>query len=872
MNAIKSTLREGTEAEATVTPIMRERARVQRSVDNQSNRMGALAQNELKVFKLDGAGRITSIPGNPTIQDVAARLPEFDASLTPAQRNALAKLRAELEPYRAALAEQGIDIGSRADVVEGGFYIPRGRADLEGADLPMARGGRGRAGSKKGFERGATFASMSEGIEAGYRYSKPAPAIESYVRDAGTRVLDQNTVNKLLNLTDESGALIAETAADRINPALRGQVETLRGKITGRLQTVVRQSSRAGAQGAAERRLSRLLDDVEKQVTRTQGQIMVISPSERAFQHAETTLKVLDKEANRVAGAAQATAETRMATEIRLAETREAIAGFRDDLNALKGEWERAKTQAGQTPRGQGRIDMAQAQAYTFPEAMAEAINKELRIGQGGDSVMAPIRAVNSILRMMAATADLSGIGIQGLLGLVDKPVAFGRAVKASIRALADQNASGAFIKAFDENAARRGLPNSSDWARSNLRMGGVDTEFTLGRGTGAVGRAIGQAPVIKQANRSFGALGDTLRLGMAQDEFVNRGLKLGDTDAMKEIGTSMNRATGVGKGRFLGDAGDVAEFAPRYFMSQLETIVKGATSRQIEGQIARRQLVKLIGSGVALTVAINEASGSDIDYLTPFNEYGGLNGNFMRFRVGGRDYSVFAGWDSLLRASVAMANGDPGYLLRTKASPLVSKAWDLIPGENFVGEPTIGIGKPITGERAENFARSFAPFSLQDVGQESLLATGVDLTGVKSSPMTEREKRDPVLQEAIDAYYDADSDAFNYIKKLARQTEDTGDDYLLSFDSLEDFRADYRKLLDEEGIPKTQRGAALAKRERELGLTAEREAFEKAAVSTSPDLVDYLENETGNGAPGRLRDYADELRKQREAQPAGAR
>lgn len=741
LNIIKSVVREGTPAEATVTPIMRERRRVQSVVENQASRMGALSQKTIRdAFSVDAVGRILSLPGKPTIQDVAARLPEFDGALTPTQRAAMETLRGELEPYRLSLIEQGIELGARTDVIEGGFYLPRGRAELEGADAPFGARGRGRSGGKKGFERGAVFDSMAEGIEAGYRYSPSAAAIESYVRDAGSRAVDQDTVNRLLALTDESGNILAETAADRVAPLLRDNVESIRNQITGRLQTLLRQSTRGTAEAGAESRLIRILDGIEAQVGKNLDRMYAASPTERAFQRAEAVFLALDKEANKVGAATVGAGERAQRTAANLAGTRDDIAALRDELDALKGDWTAAKAKAQQTPRGQGRTDFSQLQAYSFPEAMADAINKELRIGQPGGPVEQVYKAINNILRMAAATADLSGMGIQGLLGAADKPLAYGKAIAYSLRALGDANATGAFLKGFDADALKRGLPSSADWARADLRMGGVETEFTLGRGSGAIGRAIGNLPVIKQANRSFGALGDTLRLGMAQDEYAMRKL-IGDAPEMKQIATAMNRATGTSKGRFLGDLGEFTNFAPRYFMSQIETVVSAATRGDISHDIARRQLLKLIGYGTLLTVAANQALGNEgFDYLTPVKD-GRMNSNFMRIRALGRDWSLFAGWDSLLRASMSAAKGDFGYVARTKASPIVSHAWDLITGETFMGEPTVGLGKPLTGERLENFGRSFAPFSTQQIGEESLAASLVSGTGIKSPPMTAGEQ-----------------------------------------------------------------------------------------------------------------------------------
>src|SRR5690606_18068833 len=120
--------------------------------------------------------------------------------------------------------------GSRADVMEGGFYIPRGTAETEElADIASRRyrgQGSGRSG-REGFERTATFGSEAEGIEAGFEYTPVAESIGSYVRGIGNRTLDRDAANYFLTRVDDSGRRLAESAADRLDPQLRRDVESL---------------------------------------------------------------------------------------------------------------------------------------------------------------------------------------------------------------------------------------------------------------------------------------------------------------------------------------------------------------------------------------------------------------------------------------------------------------------------------------------------------------------------------------------------------------------------------------------------------------------------------------------------------------------
>ena len=76
-----------------------------------------------------------------------------------------------------------------------------------------------------------------------------------------------------------------------------------------------------------------------------------------------------------------------------------------------------------------------------------------------------------------------------------------------------------------------------------------------------------------------------------------------------------------------------------------------------IEQRIARRALVRLIGTGTALTFFANSMLGQETDGR-PFVD-GKVNSNFMRIRFGGRDWSVFGTWDSLARAIATVATPD---------------------------------------------------------------------------------------------------------------------------------------------------------------------------------------------------------------------
>jgi hypothetical protein len=224
-----------------VTPAMTVRNEARDAVQNQVTVATSQARNIVRRsgFDFDEYGRIPSLKGidpslelegsplAPTFRDVAARLPVYEDYLNAQQKESLLKVKDLISPYRKALDEvraveesimgkpSSIDIGSRPDVIDGGFYIPRGVAETpELADIAARRMRGGvRVPSKAGFEKTAEFPSESHGIELGYEYTPVEDAIGGYVKGSGDRAIDRHVANYLLSRVDETGQRIAQKAA-----------------------------------------------------------------------------------------------------------------------------------------------------------------------------------------------------------------------------------------------------------------------------------------------------------------------------------------------------------------------------------------------------------------------------------------------------------------------------------------------------------------------------------------------------------------------------------------------------------------------------------------------------------------------------------
>jgi hypothetical protein len=392
--------------------------------------------------------------------------------------------------------------------------------------------------------------------------------------------------------------------------------------------------------------------------------------------------------------------------------------------------------------------------------------------------------ALNNFMRGIRANGDLSFTGIQGAIGLTNDHKGYGKAWGTALRSTMDPNVRAAMIQQFDADAAARNMLTSREMAMAGLHQGASSTEYTL---RGGPLNALTEAPVIGKvargvknvavgSNEAFGTFGDMMRLQHMQT-LLQRALASGEIDQaalvrlkqgmidpkIRAIAEHSNRITGWAPSKFLGDVGDVVQFAPRFFQSQLDLASNALTKGGLEGKLARREMLQYLGTAATFTVLANMALGNETgDWLKPFKDDSyEKNPNFMRIRVQGRDYSMFGPWDSLLTAVMAVGAGvvdsnplgGAQYLARTKASPVVQMAWDLMTKEDFVGNP-VEIGA--NWDFAAWLARQMTPFSAQDfpaLAQQALSGdvTGAglglvgDTLGIKSSDMTPNEELDAI-------------------------------------------------------------------------------------------------------------------------------
>jgi len=676
--------------------------------DSQANRIAEKEGAALRTaFKIDHkTGVIDELAGvdvltpNPTIADIAARLPVYAKHLSSEQLQAMLALKRELEPYAVWYRTVGKGTPQRADIMEGGFYVPRGRAGLEGVDEPIkVVAPRGPVGGKRAFERAAVFASQSEGIAAGYQYAPIEDALQTYVKDISGKITDAHIANFFKTYTDETGQLIGETPKMRMLrrfPELAKQMGDLRGNLA-RLKAL---GGRLDDKQDAV--VDRFLLDPEYDNVDALREALVI-PVKTAFPGAKVSPNVGAK----------------------IGEIEALQREMRKQIKALQPAWNQAKRAVAQIGREEGAIGLPNLEGWSFPNEIANSANAILR-GMGapvgaGAFLVNVTTALNTMYRSFRSTFDNSGVLIQGLIGLGNDPKAYREALKVNLRAWFDGRAIGTFLGDFDNAAARNPstMISSEEWATSGLRIGGQEHEMMV-EGLGA---RIKNLPGVRQSNRAYGFFGDALRLSWAQDELallLNKGRTLAEIRAsgdLQHIADAVNKATGYSATKAFGNLGDMLLFAPRFLQSRLETVakaVKGVVSGRLDEKIATTAMLKTIAYAVGLTTVANAVQGRETDWRPVIKRDGRWvkNPNFMAVRFLGRDYKFLGTWDSLAGNIINLGTGRPDIAFRNLGSGLVANIWDFSTGRTAVGERT----RDTVGQTIERLFENFIPFFGSDV------------------------------------------------------------------------------------------------------------------------------------------------------------
>ena len=777
----------GPEADPIIDRLWEEHTKIGQRATNLGRTMSArLSPIIKKTFGLVDNDRIPSLAGvdpeilsAPTIQDVAARLPRYLDSMTPEQRALMEQLQVQFKPFGDALRASGDEFGTRLDIIEGGFYIPRGGA--ENGDQAIRLRGRGGRGAKPSSERTATFPSMAKALDDGWEYDQIGDAINGYVTSAGRRVADNFFTDTLKGVRNEAGERLGLTAKEvlvRDNPAIATRFANLT-KASQKLKSLLKSKD-----SQLFKNLERLLADPE---------FDDIEAIRKAFSNSQRILRGELKGQN-------------------VAEVRKALTDLQKELGTFKVQYENAKKRilAGRGGGDEKRVGLSlfpQLDGITFPERMAARAEELVRQEDTGAFNSKSLRLVDDINRVWKsanATADNSAIGIQMLSAIYDNPIRQRRAVVASLKAWAHPAAYSDAVTQFNTRSTGAGRITSDDWAgRYGLAQVSGDAnaqDVTSGLLEKGLGIPIVKKPLgsfFKRADAAFNTAGDMARLEIADDllsEELASGRTLADMHSsgdLRRIADEASAATGYVEGKF--DVANFVMFSARFFNARLKTLLRAARGLDIDAPLdlvpivgsklkrkvpklnrysriqdryARRMILRTLGWGTMMTVLLNEVQGNKTDFQ--FVKDGKFNPNFIRFRAFGKDRSMFGPLDTMLRIAVNAATGQAKSTVESFAqSPLITAGIDLFENEEFGGAP---IRDP-NGTKAEQslqalqyLAGQLFPFALGEASESignivegaeegNPIKAGIgtfdflsDNVGMKASPLSSAELRELLL------------------------------------------------------------------------------------------------------------------------------
>lgn len=374
-----------------------------------------------------------------------------------------------------------------------------------------------------------------------------------------------------------------------------------------------------------------------------------------------------------------------------------------------------------------------------YKRPVGEVLNAELR-PPPPSGIEKSLISFNTFARPLMATLDLSFLGIQGLIGLATNPIAYKNAMINTF----------AHYDTYVEKALRTGLADDFIKASGFFAARNDYGEFIFPK---LITKIPGLGKVAEASNTSFTRFGNVLRMEMYRTGAFSKGLNRAQK---RDFAQLVNKATGYTDSKTT-PIENIGLFAPRFFRAQFGILADAVTKHDLGSRGAARMMAQLIGEGVALTTMVNETFGQELDgWLDPDSP------NFMRFRVLDHDVSIFGPWDTLAKIAFKSINpiwgGDEGpfdaavYAARVKASPAITRIWDLVAGETFMGDETRDFSSPSAMVESfyNNAKGSFLPISAQNILSEDLPtnpkefgATGLELLGIKSSPLSDWENKE---------------------------------------------------------------------------------------------------------------------------------
>ena len=749
-------------------------------------------ENDTPLFRhLQGIDEtLIDIDGNlipPTVSDIAARYPKYVNNLTPQELEFFDWLKTNLDPYNKYMFSEGyLEKGLRADIVDEGFYIPRGgqtEAITEGIDafaktdlpeLKYIKKPKGLGTTYLPLDQ-AKFKSQAQGVVFNdgivrYRYMNTGDAISDYIE--AIHRLEANTLRKAgLESVRINGRRIGVTYHTYLNDNFG------KGIFPDSVEVPIDKMRQARKNLINLRRLSGSIDD---RLIRKVEEVL-----QNPFTDKSNVAEVIDDIKQALTKASQVQGGRYVGTN--KTEITKLINQTKNNIDDLRPKYDQAINYVKDMHQATGRnlIELPGLSGHVWIDEIAEEMGRVIKndptlklTRAGQDQIRESLKAANGISRGLTSTMDNSANNITLLFAATNNPTAWGRAWKASFLSWVNPNVMGNKIRAVNKQLQNDFGITVNDLYNNGLHHSGGAMEFAIGQeGTNIIARAGQQLQALEvpvpfkkkgvkpfdAANRAFSNAGDIMRLEVAMHEMQRAGVtKLNakqfiNTGQMRDMTVSVNRMTGYSSRAFGGSVTEYFLYAARFFATRVENLTMGiwATGKgftpgmqlSLQERIQRASLVKHIGYGTGLTFTINYMLGNETDTnpvreITKYKEVTRdgekvkvayktkvWNSNFMTIRFNNRDYNLFGPSMQTVRffgsLGLAAQQKDPEAFLmslRGISSPIVARAYDGITGKTFEGKP-LWKDKISYKDSLVNFMESFMPFALQDMGTNVLEA-----------------------------------------------------------------------------------------------------------------------------------------------------
>ena len=352
----------------------------------------------------------------------------------------------------------------------------------------------------------------------------------------------------------------------------------------------------------------------------------------------------------------------------------------------------------------------------------------------------ATIADVINLPRAFKTGFDMSATLRQALPLGAAHPVAFGRAFRAQVRAMASPKAYDEIITGIQQ------APFAELRKKAGLFLGHASDEVIGPREEAFLSRLAGKIPVLRGSERGYVAMLDKLRADVF-DSTIESWLKQGISPAeqnVKDLADFINHATGRGTGEFLdriGNKAALAFFAPRYAVSRpqlvADLVMKGGPVRK---EVAKSLVAWLGGVGTLAALA-----GVALDAETEINP---LSGGFAKTRIGRQSFDLTGGLGIDLRTLAQVISGKRadargnlvevnrlgtiGRFTRGKLSPTAALAIDALSGKDYQGYEIDWQRLTGPGSGGAELFNTFGNLFLQEVAEAGKEAFGEGVSGRK--------------------------------------------------------------------------------------------------------------------------------------------